>query len=104
MTAPDRWFVLSVRAPSADLAPLVAEGLVALGGGAVVEDGDGLVTYLPPPADPEAFAADARARLAADFPDGRRSPRWPGAGRPTRTGPASGRRGSARGGSRTAWW
>ena len=68
MTAPDRWFVLSVRAPSADLAPLVAEGLVALGGGAVVEEGDALVTYLPPPADPEALAADARARLAAALP------------------------------------
>ena len=70
MTAPDRWFVLSVRAPSADLAPLVAEGLVALGGAAVVETGDTLETYLPPPDDPEALAAEARVRLAADLPAG----------------------------------
>lgn len=68
MTAPDRWLVLSVRAPSADLAPLVAEGLVALGGGAVVEEGDSLVTYLPPPDDPDAFAAAAGVRLAAALP------------------------------------
>ncbi|HEV2147924.1 MAG TPA: 50S ribosomal protein L11 methyltransferase [Longimicrobiaceae bacterium] len=70
MTAPDRWLVLSVRAPSAEFAPLLAEGLVALGGGAVEERGDQLATYLPPPADPDAFLAEARARLAEWLPEG----------------------------------
>lgn len=70
MTAPDRWFVLTARVPSADQDALVAEGLVALGGGAVVETAEGLVTYLPPPDDPEALLAEARARLADGLPDG----------------------------------
>ncbi|HEX2190079.1 MAG TPA: 50S ribosomal protein L11 methyltransferase [Longimicrobiaceae bacterium] len=70
MTASDRWLVLTARAPTVDAAALLAEGLVALGGGAVVETADGLVTYLTPPHDPEAFVAEARARLAEGLPDG----------------------------------
>jgi ribosomal protein L11 methyltransferase len=52
---PDRWLVLTVRVPSEELVGALAEGLVALGGGAVQEDGDLLTTYVPPPADPESF-------------------------------------------------
>ncbi|HEX7239052.1 MAG TPA: 50S ribosomal protein L11 methyltransferase [Longimicrobiaceae bacterium] len=70
MTAPDRWLVLTVRVPSADLLPLAAEGMLALGGAALEERGDALVTYLPPPDDPEALLAGARARLAKWLPDG----------------------------------
>jgi hypothetical protein len=46
---PDRWLVLSVRVPSDELTEELAEGLVALGGSAVQEDGDQLTTYLTPP-------------------------------------------------------
>jgi ribosomal protein L11 methyltransferase len=70
VTRPDRWLVLTVRAPSPELAGLVAEGLLALGGGAVEERGDALATWLPPPDDPDAFTAGAREELAAFLPDG----------------------------------
>ena len=56
--------MLSARVPSADQAPLVAEGLLALGGAAVEESGDTLTTYLLPPDDPEAFVAEACERMA----------------------------------------
>jgi ribosomal protein L11 methyltransferase len=62
---PDRWLVLSVRVPSDELTGELAEGLVALGGGAVQEDGDRLITYLDPPSDPMAFVAAAGDRLRA---------------------------------------
>ncbi|HYJ79546.1 MAG TPA: 50S ribosomal protein L11 methyltransferase [Longimicrobiaceae bacterium] len=68
MTAPARWLVLSAHAPLPEHAGLVAEGLLALGGSAVEERGDSLLTYLPPPDDPEAFVAEARERLAAWLP------------------------------------
>jgi ribosomal protein L11 methyltransferase len=44
---PSSWLRLSVRSPSPELAGLLAEGLVACGGGAVEEHGDRLVTYIP---------------------------------------------------------
>ena len=59
MTAPDRWFVLTARAPADDLAALLSEGLLALGGLSVVEEGDRLTTYLPPPDDPDQFIREA---------------------------------------------
>ncbi|HEX5724548.1 MAG TPA: 50S ribosomal protein L11 methyltransferase [Longimicrobiaceae bacterium] len=70
MIDPARWLVLAVRAPSSELAGLVADGLLALGGAAVEERGDRLVTYLLPPDDPDAFAAEARARFAEWLPAG----------------------------------
>lgn len=70
MITPDRWLVLSARAPSAELLPLVAEGLLAVGGAAVEEQGETLTTYLLPPEDPEAFVAEARERFAEWLPGG----------------------------------
>lgn len=69
MTAPDRWLVLSARTPSRDLLPLIAEGLLALGGASVLEEVDSVTTFLPPPPDVETFLADARERLRASLPD-----------------------------------
>jgi ribosomal protein L11 methyltransferase len=60
---PDRWLVLTVRVPSEELTGELAEGLVALGGGAVQEEGDLLTTFIPPPADPDAFVGMARDGL-----------------------------------------
>jgi ribosomal protein L11 methyltransferase len=60
---PDRWLVLSVRVPSDELTEELAEGLVALGGSAVQQDGDQLTTYLTPPAEADAFVAEAAERL-----------------------------------------
>ncbi len=70
MSAPDRWLVLSVRLADPELRPLAADALVAMGAGAVQETADALVTYLAPPADPEAFVEDARAAVADALPDG----------------------------------
>jgi ribosomal protein L11 methyltransferase len=61
---PARWLVLTVALPSPELASEVSEGLLALGGAAVEERPEGLVTYILPPEDPDAFASDARERLA----------------------------------------
>jgi ribosomal protein L11 methyltransferase len=49
VSRPDRWLHLRIRVPSEDLRPLVAEGLVALGGAAVQEEGEVVSTHLPPP-------------------------------------------------------
>lgn len=54
---------VTVRVDAADVLPLVADGLVQLGGRAVVEDGGGLTTYLPPPDDPEATLQEIRFLL-----------------------------------------
>jgi ribosomal protein L11 methyltransferase len=70
VSAPDRWLVLSVRVADAEYRALAADILVGLGAGALQETGDALVTYLPPPEDPDAFAAEARAALADALPDG----------------------------------
>lgn len=60
-----RWLELAVRRGAAgDLDPLLAEALVALGGRAVLEDGDRYVTHVEEPADLEAFLARARALFA----------------------------------------
>lgn len=67
---PEKWLVLElVVSSSADRAALVEE-LVALGGGAVEERDDRLITYVVPPADAEAFVAEADARLREAAPDG----------------------------------
>jgi ribosomal protein L11 methyltransferase len=67
---PERWFVLTVRSPSRDLLPLIAEGLVALGGASVLEEGDAATTYLAPPDDPFSFAEQARNLLVSALPPG----------------------------------
>lgn len=65
MTPPDRWFVLTAYLPVDDpLRELLAEGLLALGGLSVVEEGEALTTYLPPPDDPEARIAEIETFLA----------------------------------------
>lgn len=65
MPNPNRWFVLAARLPLDDpLRELLGEGLLALGGLSVAEEGDQLVTYLLPPDDPEAFLVRAEAFLS----------------------------------------
>lgn len=69
---PDRWLVLTVRAPSEELRDELTEGLVALGGAAVEEELDLLTTYLPPPQDYDAFllhAADHLTSIAGTEPE-----------------------------------
>lgn len=62
---PDRWLVLRVEAESAEARGAVAETLIALGGAAVEEQGEALVTYVVPPRDLEAFLAEAAEALRA---------------------------------------
>src|SRR5690606_21194385 len=74
---PDRWLVLRVEAEGAEARGAVAEALIALGGAAVEEQGDALVTYVVPPRDPEAFLAEAAETLrAAAGPEPRLSWSW----------------------------
>lgn len=63
MIDPERWLVLEVRPRTPAQRPLLVEGLLSLGGAAVQERNDVLLTYLLPPADPEAFVATANERL-----------------------------------------
>jgi ribosomal protein L11 methyltransferase len=70
LSEPRRWFVLSARNPSRELLPLLAEGLVALGGASVLEEGDAVTTHLPAPPDPDAFADHAQRLLASALPPG----------------------------------
>jgi len=65
---PDRWLVLCVTAEAAEDRVAVAEALIGLGGAAVEERGDGLVTYVYPPRDLEAFIEQAREALDAAAP------------------------------------
>ena len=46
MSRPGRWLLVTVESPSQEVAPLLAEGLVASGALAVEEDGASLRTYL----------------------------------------------------------
>ena len=69
MIDPARWLVLAVRGPSPELAGLVADGLLALGGAAVEEKDGASLTYVLPPDDPDAFAAVAREKLAEWLPE-----------------------------------
>jgi ribosomal protein L11 methyltransferase len=60
LAPPDRWLVLTVRIrPDDPLRDLLGEGLLALGGLSVLEEAEGLTTYLPPPADPDAYVEEA---------------------------------------------
>lgn len=67
MSRPDRWLVLRARLPADDpLRDLLGEGLLALGGLSVMEEGEAMITYLPPPPDPEAVVK-AAGRFLADW-------------------------------------
>lgn len=60
-----RWLELGVRGPSAkDLEPLLAEGLLALGGRAVQESDGWYLTHVEEPGDPGAFLERAKSTLA----------------------------------------
>jgi ribosomal protein L11 methyltransferase len=65
---PERWLVLTARVADAELRPLAADALLALGGAAVLEEADALVTYLPEPPDPDATLAEARHLLGEAIP------------------------------------
>ncbi|HKJ92179.1 MAG TPA: 50S ribosomal protein L11 methyltransferase [Longimicrobiales bacterium] len=67
---PERWLVLTVRVPSDEFLDDLTEGLIALGGSAVQEDDDLLTTYVPPPADADAFVKAAADALDARVPGG----------------------------------
>jgi ribosomal protein L11 methyltransferase len=69
VSAADRWMVLTARTPSRELLPLLAEGLVALGGTSVLEEENSVTTFLPPPEDPDRFARDARELLRSSLGD-----------------------------------
>lgn len=73
---PDRWLVLTVHSPSGDEGGAIAEGLIALGGTAVVEEPDGWTTYLPPPDDPETFVEEARKTLSDYAPGAELEVSW----------------------------
>jgi ribosomal protein L11 methyltransferase len=58
------WLELAARGPDGDeRAPLLAEGLLALGGRAVEERDGWFLTHVPAPEQAESYVRDARARL-----------------------------------------
>ncbi|MGH7506639.1 MAG: 50S ribosomal protein L11 methyltransferase [Longimicrobiales bacterium] len=62
----ERWLVLTVRSPSDELTPLLAEGLVTLSGNAVLEEGDLLSTSVAATAsERDTLLARARDALSA---------------------------------------
>lgn len=61
----ERWLVVTVRAPSDAQRAALAEGLLALGGSAVEENGDALTTYITAPADADEWLESARHELSA---------------------------------------
>lgn len=63
---PERWLVLTLRVPSDDVHDDLTEGLIALGGAAVIEEDDHLLTtYLKPPDDPDAYLKEVADRFDA---------------------------------------
>ena len=58
----DRWLVVTIELPSADLAGLYAEGIFAFSGSAVEERGTTLITYLPPSEEFPEILVDNLAR------------------------------------------
>ena len=58
-----KWLVVTIEAPSDDANEALSEGLLALGGSAVQEDGAQLTTYVPAPADLEDWLEHARSVL-----------------------------------------
>ena len=62
---PDRWLVLSVGAEGPLAADLLVDPLIALGARGVEELDGRMVTYLPPPEDPETFMRETESVLRA---------------------------------------
>ena len=60
---PDRWLALSVDSYAPLASELLVEPLLSLGARGVQEVEGRLITYLPPPADPEAFVRRTQAAL-----------------------------------------
>jgi ribosomal protein L11 methyltransferase len=58
-----RWLVVSVQAPSEASRDALAEGLLTLGGTAILEDAGCLTTYIAAPADESVFLAEAHTVL-----------------------------------------
>ncbi|NIP59034.1 MAG: methyltransferase [Gemmatimonadetes bacterium] len=63
-SVPDRWLVVSVRAPGSTERHLLLDALVRLGARAVEERDGALVTHFPPPPDAETFVDEIRWRLS----------------------------------------
>jgi ribosomal protein L11 methyltransferase len=64
MPLPDEWLVLTLHIPTDDpLRDLAAEGLLALGGLSVVEEGESLTTYVASMADPQLQVGEAETFL-----------------------------------------
>lgn len=72
MTGTERWLVLSAHPLSPEAAALLPEQLLGLGGTAIQEEGDALVTYLPVPED----AAGLLGHIRAALPDAQIEWRW----------------------------
>jgi ribosomal protein L11 methyltransferase len=66
----DRWLVVTIEVPSADLAGLYAEGIFAFNGQAVEERGSTLITYLPPSEEFPEILVDNLARALSSVHDG----------------------------------
>ncbi|HEY0674455.1 MAG TPA: 50S ribosomal protein L11 methyltransferase [Longimicrobiales bacterium] len=62
-----RWLVISIRPSGQADTSALAEGLLALGGSAVHEEADALISYLPPPVDLDQWLEQARAQLGHEF-------------------------------------
>ena len=60
---PDRWLAISVDSVSSRVSELLVEPLLGLGAKGVQEEDGRLITYVPPPADPEAFVKRAQEVL-----------------------------------------
>src|SRR5436190_1711810 len=67
LSVPKRWLVLELNAPPDAQRDALVEGLLALGGGAVHESDDALITYIAPPDDLQAWLAQARETLQTEF-------------------------------------
>ena len=63
MSVPERWLALRVAATEPLRREGVVEALMQAGGRGVVEENDGLVTYLPEPSDPDRLLRDVRTDL-----------------------------------------
>ena len=59
-TTPERWLAISVDSVSPTVSELLVEPLLGLGARGVQEVDGRLITYVPPPADPEAFVRRAQ--------------------------------------------
>lgn len=71
MSQPSRWLVVTADAPSAELAPLLAEELALLGGAVIEDSPTRFTTYLQPPeGEIELHLAGLRRELAERVPGG----------------------------------